>query len=42
MDQVNNDKKLQESYNPDNPLEIFYTRLNKCVDYATVMGEPII
>ena len=36
-----NNRKLQETYNPDEPLEILYTKLNKCVDYATTAGEPI-
>ena len=36
-----NNRKLQETYNPDEPLEILYTKLNKCVDYATAAGEPI-
>ena len=36
-----NDKKLREAYNPDNPLKILYTRLNKCVDYVTAVGESI-
>ena len=36
-----NDRKLWETYNPDEPLKILYTRLNECVDYSTATGEPI-
>ena len=40
-DMAKNNKNLREAYNPDDPLESLYTRLNKCVDYATAAGEPI-
>ena len=40
-DLAENEKKLWEAYNPDEPLESLYTRLNYCVDYATTAGEPI-
>ena len=34
-------RKLQETYNLNEPLESLYTRLNECVDYATSTSEPI-
>ena len=34
-------RKLQETYNLNEPLESLYTRLNECVDYATLASEPI-
>ena len=40
-DLAKNDKKLREAYNPDDPLKSLYTRLNECVDYTTVAGDPI-
>ena len=40
-DLADNDRKLRENFNPDEPLESLYTRLNKCIDYATAAGEPI-
>ena len=40
-DFADNDTKLREAFNPDNPLESLYMRLNKCIDYATVGGDPI-
>ena len=41
IDLAKNNRKLWEIYNPDEPLERLYKRLNKCVDYATVAGERI-
>ena len=41
MDLTKNDRKLWETYNPDEPIKRLYTRLNKCVDYATTAGERI-
>ena len=40
-DLAKNDRKLWETYNPDEPIERLYTRLNKCVDYATTASERI-
>ena len=40
-DLADNDKKLRGPYNPYEPLESLYLRLNKCVYYATTSGEPI-
>ena len=40
-DLSNNDKKLGEAYNTDDPLESLYTRLNECVDYTTAAGDLI-
>ena len=40
-DLAENEKKLGEAYNPDEPLESLFTRLNEYVDYATMAGEPI-
>ena len=40
-DLTENDRKLQEIYNIDEPLESLYTRLNECVNYASVEGGPI-
>ena len=31
--------KLREDFNPNNPLESLYMRLNEWVDYATTAGE---
>ena len=41
MDLADNDRKLQETYNTEEPLKSLYTRLNECVDYSTAAGEPI-
>ena len=41
MDLAENDRKLQETFNPDKPLKSLYTRLNECVDYRTTVGDPI-
>ena len=41
VDLEENDRKLRETYNPDKPLKSLYVRLNECVDYVTVAGEPI-
>ena len=41
MDLAENDRNLWETYNPDEPLESLYTRLNDCFDYMTAAGEPI-
>ena len=40
-DLAKNDKKLRESYNPNDPLKSLYTGLKKCQGYATVAGKPI-
>ena len=32
---------LREPFNPSNPLESLYMRLNECIDCATAAGEPI-
>ena len=36
-----NYKNLRKIYNPNEPPESLYMRLNKCADYATVSGKPI-
>ena len=36
-----NGRNIRETYNPDEPLENLYTRVNECIDYTTVAGEPI-
>ena len=38
---VENDNHLREPFNPNEPLESLYTRLNKCVDYATTASKLI-
>ena len=38
---MENNRNLQETYNPDKPLEILYTRLNECVEYANTAVNPI-
>ena len=38
---ADNSNKMKETCNPDDPLKILYTRLNKCVDCATAVGKPI-
>ena len=40
-DLAENDRKLQETFNPDEPIESFYTSLNECADYATAADDPI-
>ena len=40
-DFTDNENNLRELCNPDEPLKSLYTRLNECIDYATVAGEPI-
>ena len=32
---------LREPFNPRNPLESLYMRLNECIDCATAAGEPM-
>ena len=29
------------TFNPREPLKSLFTRLNKCVDYATAAGDPV-
>ena len=36
-----NNQKLRQPFNPNEPLESLYMRLNKCVDYATQAGDPV-
>ena len=40
-DLAKNGTKLREALNPNKPLEILYTSLNECVDYATVVVNPV-
>ena len=40
-DLTENDTKLQKPYNPNKTIERLYTRLNKCINYATFAGDPI-
>ena len=40
-DLVENDNHLREPFNPNEPLESLYTRLNKCGDYGTAASNPI-
>ena len=35
------DRNIWKTYNPNEPFEILYTRQNKCIDYATAVGEAI-
>ena len=41
MDLAANGKNLREYFNPNNPLDSLYMRLNEWVDYATAEGETI-
>ena len=41
MDLAANNTNLREALNPDEPLKRLYTRLNKCVDCATISGKPV-
>ena len=41
MDLAASGTKLREAFNPNKPLEILYTSLNECVDYATVVVNPV-
>ena len=36
-----NDQKMREPFNPYKPLEILYTRITECIDYATAAGKPV-
>ena len=36
-----NYRKLRETYNTDKPLKKLYTRMNKCVYYATTASDLI-
>ena len=40
-DLAENNRNTRETFNPNKPLESLHMRLNKCVNYATVVGEPI-
>ena len=42
MDLEENETKLWEPFNPDEPLERLYTKFNERVDYATVAGDPVM
>ena len=41
MDLVANYANLCEEFNPDEPLESLYARLNECINYVTAAGKPI-
>ena len=38
---VKNNRKLREIFNPDEPLQNLYMRLNECVNYVTAAVKPI-
>ena len=40
-DLATNDAKTQEPYNPKELLERLYTRIKKCVNYATAVVKPV-
>ena len=40
-DMAENDKRLLESYNTEEPLKSLIERLDECADFATAAGDPV-
>ena len=40
-DLAENDTKLREAFNFDEPLKILYARLNECVEYPTTANDSV-
>ena len=38
---VENSTKMQEPFNPTNPIESLYTRINKCIEYKTTAEKLV-
>ena len=41
IDLTKNGTNLRETFNPDDPVESLYMRLNECVDYETAADNTV-